>query len=420
MSRAAGPTPPVFGEFQIFPEYSQVEFAALKQSIARNGILVAIEIDQQGVIIDGHHRVRAWNELRTEGVKVPDFKRSIRVYRDDEDRLDRAVTLNERRRHLDATQRKSVARKLRKRGWSLRRIAEELDVGSSTIKRDVSGVPGGTPETVIGRDQKRYAGSNRFEVNATSQREVEKSLTAIASLEGNLPSRPITASRLQKRADTYQVRLGVEPDGTAYDGASWSLRCDDFRKWKLKPNSLDIIVTDPPYPRTGIPLYGDLSRFAKRHLKPGGLCVAYAGKYFLPEVMVELGRELEWVWEIAIIQTSHPTRTFPKKIFGEYRPALVFSKGPYKPTQWMHDVIETKQTPEKELHRWQQSLDPVKQIIAMTSKRGDLICDPFACSGTTGVAALNLGRSFVGCEINPKSARVGADRIRQFVESQAA
>jgi len=411
---------PIFGEFQIFPEYSKAEFAALKRSIARDGMLVPVEIDQNNVIIDGHHRVRAWNELRAEGVKVRDYKTVIRHYRDDEHRLERAVTFNERRRHLDATQRKSVARKLRKRGWSLRRIAEELDVGSSTIKRDVSGVPGGTPDKVIGRDQKRYAGSTQFEVLATSQREVEQSLKAIASLEGNLPSRPITASRLQKRADAYQVRLGVEPDGTAYDGTSWSLRCDDFRKWKLKPNSLDVIVTDPPYPRNGIPLYGDLSRFAKRHLKPGGLCVAYAGKYFLPELMIELNRELEWVWEIAIIQTSHPTRTFPKKIFGEYRPALVFSKGPYKPTKWMHDVIISKQSPEKELHRWQQSLDPVKQIIAMTSKQGDLVCDPFACSGTTGVAALSLGRSFVGCEINPKSARVGADRIRQFVKSKAA
>jgi site-specific DNA-methyltransferase (adenine-specific) len=417
VSRRQG-SPPIFGEFQIFPPYSKPERAALKKSIERVGTLVPVEVDQNNVIIDGHHRVELWNELRAEGKNVRNYKTNIRHYRDDQERLERAVTFNDRRRHLDAAQRKTVARKLRKRGWSLRRIAEELGVGSSTIKRDVSGVPGGTPEKVTGLDNKRYSGSSRFEVLATSPREVEQSLKAIAALEGNLPSRPTTASRLQKRADTYQVRLGVEPDGTAYDGAGWSLTCQDFRKWKLKPNSLDIIVTDPPYPRSGIPLYGELSRFAKRHLKPGGLCIAYAGKYFLPELMIELARELEWVWAVVIIQTSHPTRTFPKKMFGEYRPALVFSKGPYKPDKWMHDVIIAKQSPEKEHHRWQQSVDPVRQIIAMATKPGDLVCDPFACSGTTGVAALGLGRSFAGCEINPKSARVGADRIRRFVDSQ--
>ena len=84
----------------------------------------------------------------------------------------------------------------------------------------------------------------------------------------------------------------------------------------------------------------------------------------------------------------------------------------------MRDTITSTQLPEKELHHWQQALDPVKQIISMASKPGDLVCDPFACTGTTGVAALGQGRSFIGCEINPKSARVGATRIRQFVKSQ--
>jgi adenine-specific DNA-methyltransferase len=127
---------------------------------------------------------------------------------------------------------------------------------------------------------------------------------------------------------------------------------------------------------------------------------------------------LEWVWAFAIIQTSHPTRIHHKKILGMYRPVLVFSNGRHKPDQWMRDTISSTQKPEKELHHWQQALDPVKQIIAMVSKPGDLVCDPFACTGTTGVAALGQGRSFIGCEINPKSARVGARRIREFVKSQ--
>src|ERR1039458_9607158 len=366
MSRATT-LPLTVGKYQVFPSLSKVEFEKLKRSIAKSGIEVSVVVDQNDDIIDGHHRVRAWNELRAGGVKVPDYKRSIRHFNDDDERIEMAIILNERRRHLDPNMRKSVARQLRKREWSVRRIAEELDVGSSTIQRDISGVPSGTPDKVIGRDNKTYAAFKRFEVSASSQKEVDRAITAIAKFDGNIPNRSMTPLRLQKKADEYEVRLGVEPDGTSHEGVSWSLHCADFRKLKLKPNSLDVIVTDPPYSKEGIPLYGDLSRFAKHHLKPGGLCIAYAGKYYLPELIVELGRELDWVWELAIIQTSHPTRIHHKKILGTYRPVLVFSKGPYKPDKWMRDTITSTQLPEKELHHWQQALDPAKQLVAMSS-----------------------------------------------------
>jgi 16S rRNA G966 N2-methylase RsmD len=309
--------------------------------------------------------------------------------------------------------RKAVARQLRNRGWSLRRIAEELDVGSSTIRRDLSGVPGGTPDRIKGLDGKSYASSRRFEVSAKSQREVDKSIAAISKFDGNVPNRSITPARLQKKADEYEVRLGVEPDGTSHRGTSWSLQCADFRDCKLKPNSVDVIVTDPPYTKEGIPLYGDLARFAKRHLKPGGLCLAYAGKFYLPQLVAELGSELEWVWQLAILQNSHGSRIFDKKMIGEYRPVLVYSKGRYMPESWKHDAIISDSKPEKDLHHWQQALDPMQQIVAMVSKPNELVCDPFSGSATTGIAALSLGRSFIGFEINPKTARVGVNRMRQ-------
>ena len=114
MSRAT--TPPLSeGKYQVFPSLSQVEFEKLKRSIAKSGIVVTVVVDQNDDIIDGHHRVRAWNELRADGVKVPDYKRSIRHFNDVDERIEMAVILNARRRHLDPKMRKSVARQLRKR-----------------------------------------------------------------------------------------------------------------------------------------------------------------------------------------------------------------------------------------------------------------------------------------------------------------
>lgn len=60
------------------------------------------------------------------------------------------------------------------------------------------------------------------------------------------------------------------------------------------------------------------------------------------------------------------------------------------------------QKPESLLRTWiEQFTDP-----------GDLVVDPFCGAGTTGVAAVQLGRRFVGFELDPAVAEAAAERIR--------
>jgi DNA modification methylase len=42
---------------------------------------------------------------------------------------------------------------------------------------------------------------------------------------------------------------------------------------------------------------------------------------------------------------------------------------------------------------------------------GDFILDPFMGSGTTGVACMNLGRKFIGIEIEKRYFDIAAERI---------
>lgn len=49
--------------------------------------------------------------------------------------------------------------------------------------------------------------------------------------------------------------------------------------------------------------------------------------------------------------------------------------------------------------------------VAAWSRPGELVCDPYAGSATTGIAAANLGRRFVGSEVLPKYYRIGAERL---------
>jgi modification methylase len=52
----------------------------------------------------------------------------------------------------------------------------------------------------------------------------------------------------------------------------------------------------------------------------------------------------------------------------------------------------------KSLHNTQKPMDLLRRVILATTKPGDLILDPFMGSGTTGAAAKELGRNFIGIE----------------------
>jgi DNA modification methylase len=53
----------------------------------------------------------------------------------------------------------------------------------------------------------------------------------------------------------------------------------------------------------------------------------------------------------------------------------------------------------------------IEPCILAGSAVGDLVLDPFAGAGTTGVVAAQLGRAFIGCELSPEYVRLACDRI---------
>ena len=55
-------------DYQVMPTLSDEDFQALKSDIAAHGILVPLEFDDEGNILDGYHRKKAWDELKSEGI----------------------------------------------------------------------------------------------------------------------------------------------------------------------------------------------------------------------------------------------------------------------------------------------------------------------------------------------------------------
>lgn len=139
--------------FQVMPPLSAEEYTALKADIAENGIEVAVEVDENGDLIDGHHRVKAWTELLEAGVRVPDYPR-IRVSGlTHEQKRERAYKLNFLRRHQSKEQKQEKVTELRLEGKTLEQITSLTGIAKSTAAewlKDVSGSGNvSLPETVI-------------------------------------------------------------------------------------------------------------------------------------------------------------------------------------------------------------------------------------------------------------------------------
>jgi DNA modification methylase len=82
----------------------------------------------------------------------------------------------------------------------------------------------------------------------------------------------------------------------------------------------------------------------------------------------------------------------------------------------MHNFIEAPICAGRErvrdpLHPTQKPLRVLRHLIRLASRPGDLVYDPFAGVGSTGVAAVELGRRFLGVELDERYAAAAVTRL---------
>lgn len=183
----------------------------------------------------------------------------------------------------------------------------------------------------------------------------------------------------------------------------------------MEPGSVDVIITDPPYPREFVPLYGDLARLAARVLKPGGSLLAMAGQSYLPDLLALMTPHMRYHWTVAYMTPGQSTQIFPRRVMPSWKPVFWFVNGEYD-GPWHGDVINSAAN-DKRFHHWGQSETGMAGLIERFSDEGDVILDPFCGGGTTGKVALDLGRHFIG--IDSDTSHV-ATAMRRMGEAYAA
>lgn len=244
-------------------------------------------------------------------------------------------------------------------------------------------------------------------------------LYELSQLDANLLEAAIQSGAVHPQLERKQAKALVIKYKMLAAEVSFDLRHGDFQSvlGDIEPGTVDAIITDPPYPAEFLPLYAKLAEHAAQWLKPGGICAVMSGQIHLPEVMTLLGEHLDYHWTVAYLTPGgQAVQIFPRKVNTFWKPILIYRNGEGDAGEWFGDVAKSEVNDnDKRYHHWGQSESGMADLIKRLSRPGDMIVDPFLGAGTTGVAALALGRSFIGCDVDADHVEAAQDRLEQTV-----
>lgn len=169
---------------------------------------------------------------------------------------------------------------------------------------------------------------------------------------------------------------------------------------KIADGSVDLIFTDPPYPKKYHYLYKWLAEEAARVLKPDGFLITYAGPYWKDVVMGYLGRHLQYFYDFILVHKGNTSILWQRKIISGYKSVLCYHLKGRKPLPNTNVLGQWNGSGgDKRYHHWGQEENSARYYIGCFSKEGDVVVDYFMGGGTTPKVCKRLGRNFIGFEI---------------------
>jgi site-specific DNA-methyltransferase (adenine-specific) len=183
---------------------------------------------------------------------------------------------------------------------------------------------------------------------------------------------------------------------------------------------VDVVITDPPYGigyKASQPgainyglIYGDEDDFDPKPFLTYQNIVFWGGNNFANQLPVG-----GWfVWDKRVSEAADRMMGSPFEL------AWVSNRKKYKIARIQHggaknaDALNGDVANAERFHPTQKPVALMKWCIEQVGNP-ETILDPFMGSGTTGVAAIQLGRSFIGIEREPKYFDIACQRIEQAV-----
>jgi len=182
----------------------------------------------------------------------------------------------------------------------------------------------------------------------------------------------------------------------------------------IDDNSIDLVLTDPPYLKEFLYTYDYLAQECPRILKRGGSLVTIVGHYAIPEVVSKFTGKLKYRWMFCMNQFDGPHPRMAMGIEVLWKPILWYVKDVYPQGRgFIKDGFRVtgSEGKEKKLHKWEQDISWAEFFVSKLTKEGDIVLDPFMGSGTTGEACKHLNRNFIGIEIEPDVFEIARARL---------
>jgi len=213
---------------------------------------------------------------------------------------------------------------------------------------------------------------------------------------------------------------------------------------ELPDECVDAIITDPPYNLAGYssgniapawrtPLNNDIAEWDLapfdpstyleefiRVLKPTGTIFAFTTYNLIGQWHEAFDPRFD-TFQIVVWHKTNPAPKIRRAGFLNACELIVACwnrghKWHFTTQREMHNLIEGPicmghERLRNPFHPTQKPLYVLKHLIALVTDPGDLVIDPFMGVGSTGVAALELGRRFAGSEIDASYHRAGKERL---------
>lgn len=200
---------------------------------------------------------------------------------------------------------------------------------------------------------------------------------------------------------------------------------DDFDTVARHLPKVDLIYTDPPYPREqAIPCFRALAFWGPQLLSDRGSLVTLVPHYLLEEVMNffngHFAERLKFRWIYCMNQENGPHPRMAMGIEILWKPMLHYVKRAYPQGRgFLRDMVKIPE-PQKGMHPWQQSEAWSDYYVPKLTQPGDTVLDPYMGTGTVGVSAVRHGRNFIGVDSNPDLINEAHDRICQELSTTTA
>lgn len=209
----------------------------------------------------------------------------------------------------------------------------------------------------------------------------------------------------------------------------------------ISDESVDLVVTDPPYKITSRGNSGTMGGYWKTDIAKKGDIFKHNNiscKEYLPELyrimkdksilylmcnntnlqeMLNIGTACGFKFVKSLIWEKG-NKICGRYYMGCYEYILLFRKGGDKPINncGTPDILKVpikklKSADGKNLHDTEKPVELMRILVENSSCEGDVVLDPFMGIGSTGLACVNTNRSFIGIELDENYFTIAKERI---------